>query len=219
MLKNILLFLFACGIGMGAYLLSVRTSQNTKSQTAQLPKSSLVETMSYAIKDPPKDALIAKMSMLEGDVRVEARDATEPARLAKPRPLVQGERIVTAHKSSVLITFINDTKILCKENTDIALAQTLPTSIVLVQNKGTVDYSQNTDSVPLSIRVRNLLVRLQFGSITISLEDSDPLIQVVVNSGSVKIAYNDYGFVSQVNTLSKGEEMIFDSDARSATIE
>jgi len=89
----------------------------------------------------------------------------------------------------------------------------------LVQNKGTVDYSQNTDSVPLSIRVRNLLVRLQFGSITISLEDSDPLIQVVVNSGSVKIAYNDYGFVSQVNTLSKGEEMIFDSDARSATIE
>lgn len=208
MLRNILFFLVTIVLGVSV----------TRITPVQLPRVNPTKTVTFSIKNPPKEARTGVLSLIEGDVQIEARGATEPVRLGKVRTIVQGERLVTSEKSTTLVTFGNDTEILLEENTDIIFAQTIPSSIVLVQNTGTVTYSQNTDSIPLSIRVRNLLVSLKSGDFTVTLEDGDPVISVTVNNGEIKTAYNDSDFVSQVNTLSKGDEMAYDSDVRNAII-
>jgi len=219
MLKNILLFLLACGIGIGIYWFYTQSTQKTQPPITQILKENPTIPISYAVKNPPSDTLMGTMSDLTGEIKLEARDATEPAKLTNKQPVMQGERIVTAEKSSVRITFGADTTILLDKNTDVSFTQTLPISIVITQNNGTVTYSQDTDRFPLSVRVRNLLVRLQSGNVAITLEDGDPRISVSVIDGSAKTAYNNAQFESQVNTLSKGDVMIFDSDARDATVD
>ncbi|MCR4330005.1 MAG: hypothetical protein NUV65_05695 [Candidatus Roizmanbacteria bacterium] len=219
MMKNVLLFFLALVIGISGYWFSIQYVQSTIKTPSTLPRSIPTEIISYSIKNPPSEALMGTMSSLIGEIQIETRDATEPAKLKNAQSVMQGERVLSAEKGSVRITYGIDTTILLDNDTDVSFTQTLPISIVITQNKGTVTYSQNTDTFPLSVRVRNLLVRLVSGSVTISLEDSDPLIRVVVHGGSVKIAYNNNSFESQVNTLSKGDTMIFDSDARNATIE
>lgn len=218
-MKSFLFFLISILIGTISVWGYTQYSQKDTFPTPILQKTRPTKTVNYSIKDPPKNALIGTITTLEGDAQWESRTATEPAELKQNHRIVQGEKIVTYKDGGSSILFGQDTTISIKQNSTVSFVQTLPQSIVVAQEKGTVTYSQELDTTPVSVRVRNLLIRLQKGSMSISLKDEDPIILVQIRKGIATAAYNDDSFNSQVIAIEKGETFVYDSDARDGAIE
>jgi hypothetical protein len=66
--------------------------------------------------------------------------------------------------------------------------------------------------------VAPILIELQEGKFSISIDDEDGTILVSVESGLVTAAYNDSDNISTVETIKKDQVFTFDPSSRTSTI-
>lgn len=215
---SILLFSFILGIAGFAGYQTVFSEQSPPTEVVR-DNITASPTIYYSIAEAPKSSLKAMITSMKGETLWEARTATQPAELQEMISVQQGERIATGEDGSMSVTFEAGITVSLEKNTTIGLTQTLPATVLFTHQQGSASYRQPDKKIPVAIRIRRLLVRMQPGTAIVTAEPEDPYIYVTVDSGSVEVAYNDAEFESQRLTISEGEVFAFNNDEREGSIE
>ena len=221
MKEHILIFIASLLVGTGGYVgYSYVAAMNVPAPDQEEVKSAEIKKVDYDIEKAPSETLRGTISNMYGEINWQSRVATEPAKLEGKRPIQQGEQLSTGEDGTLLLEFNNDTTLEFDNDSVVDIIQTLPTSFVFMQEKGTVTYNQlPSSSTPLAVRVRHLLVRLLDGGITVTLEDDDPYIIVGGTQGTFEVAYNDNTLTSHRFTVNDGDTLIFDDETRTSDIQ
>jgi len=145
-----------------------------------------------------------------------SRTATQAAELTKDT-LGQGESVLTGADGQVFVQFSASVSARLSSASHINFIQTLPHSIVLEQQAGTVKYLNFADT-PLSIRVKRLIMQVSQAEISVTYDEIGDVATISVLRGEVTLAYNNATFVSQVQHLSAGQSAVFDNAKRKLII-
>lgn len=172
----------------------------------------------FYLDTAPTQSLKGAIVSLSGNVFWQSRIATEPAQVKKPIELQQGEAVITKDDGRATIVFNNKLNASVSPKTEVDLIQTLQENILLEQDTGNAIYDNLSDA-SFSIRSRNLLIRVNNGSISLSVDNTNPFITVYVKKGSVTAAYNDVNYITRLFTITQGNSLIFETDTKTADIE
>jgi len=153
-----------------------------------------------------------------GIIKWQSRIATQAAQISSPVPIQQGEQLETGDNGKATIEFPNVSLINISPDSQINFAQTLPVNLVMVQNKGMVEY-QKLGENEISVRVLHLLIEQVAGDMTISIDKDQPWVIVYIKKGMVKIAYNDSQNISQEVTVNEGQQLSFNDLTREVTLQ
>lgn len=217
--QSVLIFAISILIGLGGFYIGdflTQSSPSPLSDTAVSPTPS--GTYQFSIEPPPSDTLVGIITQMDGTIQWESRVATEPAELTEKVPVAQGEKLITDKDGTISVQFATDTTIALEPESELNIVQTLPASFVFNQLKGTVTYDQDTDTIPVAVRARHLLIRIRSGSIIISFADDDPYITVDGTKGAFEVAYNDRELVSHRLSVEEGDTLIFDDETRTTRV-
>jgi len=211
------LFLFLVFIVIGAGITIAFLSQTAKTRVTQPKKEAVPLSTKFSLKDAPSQTLRGTVLSLTGEVLWQSRIASEPASIATLSSVQQGEELVTSESGEFTVQFLKTCTIKMSQYTHLNFAQTLPSAIVLQQRKGVVSIT-NACTTPLSVRALHLLIQINQGESTISVDEEENIITIDVLTGDVTVAYNDDENVSTVLNLKNGETLTFDDTTRTAEI-
>lgn len=221
MIGTIILFIVSILIGLGILIGYNRIIPRQANSPLTLSPSPTLTTLAfeYDIKKAPPRSIKASITTSSGEMLWESRSATEPAQLTENITIQQGESIGTGPDGEIDLSLGEHVQIIVANDSLISLTQTLPESIVLTHQKGTVTYTLSSNDQPTSIRVGRLLVRLEKGSLTIEIDEDTDTILVESTEGKAHIAYNDADFDTQYINLSQKETFIYDRASRRGEIQ
>lgn len=176
-------------------------------------ESPLAKTKGFSLDTPPAASLKGKILSMSGSLEWQSRSATEPAKLTKIAPVLQGEEFWTKENGSFHVFFPNAVDIALKPKTHVNFIQTLPTNFVISQDRGEVTYKK-LGTVPMGIRILRLLVNQTSGTVDIAIDDEQSIILLNVLKGSITVAFNDSDNLSNVVTIDKGSTYRFNNEER-----
>lgn len=221
-MKKVLLFLIPFLIALVAVVGYFKITQKLSSiNVPSLPSvsfSDLVKLSRFSLEKAPSASLVGVIKSMEGEVMHEERLATESAKINIPIPIQQGESLSTGVDGKIILTFEKAAELTISSETKVGIIQTLPADLVFSQSTGSVNYVKLAN-IPVSVRSYHLLIKND-GDITVSV-DTDfpkPIITVIVNSGSVTVAYNDKENISQVLTVDEGQTLSFNDGTRKVVV-
>ncbi len=165
-------------------------------------------TSSFSIANPPKQSIQGTISAISGDVEVETRIATQPAKFTGMEPLVQGELVLTKTDGQANIEFPSSTSISLLKNTQVSIIQALQSSFVYSQDSGTATY-HITGTYPVALIQNNLLLQLGNTSSVVTISVDNDTTSISQKSGSGTIGYTDSTDTSQQVSLKAGQRFVF----------
>lgn len=217
-MKNIIIFIPFVLIGLSASWLYLNKAQFIKpAPLSAINPTPTTTPIPYSYALPPSEALTGSVLAFKGDVKWLSRTATQSAAFILPQAITQGESLVTGLDSRVKIDFASVATVEASQNTNLEFIQTLPAALVLRQNQGQADYSQNS-SVPIDIRSNFLLLRLAAAHLTLTIHPTGAYTTGVVFTGSVTLAYNDLQQVSRASTVLAGNSFTLNNQTRRLVI-
>lgn len=202
-MKSTLLFLFFCILG----ICLTEWVTHVHQQSVTLKKAEIAKEQGFSLGSAPHDTLRGDITSLSGTVQWQSRTATQPAQLRTPRQIQQGEELRTGKDGSVSVQLSNGPLVTLSPDTHVNFIQTLPTSIVLLQDQGIVTYETDRAVSVLSL---DLLTMLQKGKMTISVSSDQTTVSNTILNGLATEAYNDANAITTVTSVSPGEKFIFD---------
>jgi hypothetical protein len=213
MIKSIgLLLLFAIiGFGIATILLNVQ-----QQQTKQLVAKQASEN-TFSLAKAPSESLQGKIASFSGSVQWQSRVATQPATLKQPQTIQQGEELFTGKDGNIVVELSNGLRMSLLPNSHVNFIQTLPTSIVIKQDKGKVTYNNDVKS-NLSVTSLSLLTSLPQGTMTLNVNSDQDTILNLLTSGVAQEAYNDTNNNTQVTNLTAGKTFSFDDTSLTSTV-
>ncbi|MDO8611026.1 MAG: hypothetical protein Q7R95_10905 [bacterium] len=214
MKKLLIFFIFLfIGIVLGSIYYVWKNNQ-TNSDIEQVKKEPR-----FSIETAPKNSEVGTIQSMSGTIKWGSRIAiaTEGAQITKPVPIQQGEELMSGEDGSAIIHYQSGLTISLSPNSHISFIQMLSTNFVLNQLKGTIEYEKNSP-IPLGIRSLHLLMQMDNGDIQIVTDEKIGLIEITVKRGSVRIAFNDLQNISNVVSLSQGDQYLFDDKKRQGNI-
>ncbi len=217
-MKYFKLFIFFFLVGLVASLTYFIFARN-KNQAINIhsPISS-TPNFNFSIGQPPKDSVKGIIASMSGNIMWQSRLATEPAQIAKPQTIQQGESLVTGDTGNVSLSFPNFANLTIFPKSELNIIQTLPINFVFEQTTGSVTYEE-TGSTPVSIRTLNLITKLDSaGALTVIIDKDKGRVTATEKAGSATVAYNDLQFVSQVVALKAGQVLVFDEATRTTSV-
>lgn len=213
--KLLLFFLPAVLVGIAIPLLLM--TQTTVQKDTKPQATSPLKTR-FSVANAPSESLRAPIISIHGDVSWQSRTASIAAPITAPQTLQQGEILSTGQSGTASLSFLNTCTISLSPDTELNLAQTLPSNIVLEVPTGQIT-SDKKCSNPLSIRSMHLLLRQLEGTLKVTADDTEDTITIVMVSGSAQLAFNDTDNVSTVLTILKGQTLTYDDSTRTTDIE
>jgi hypothetical protein len=180
-------------------------------------RKDIASKSAFSFENAPRNSIKGDITILSGEVNWLSRTATEPAGLVSNTKIQQGEELQTGKKGNVSVVFPSLGILSLSENTNVKIIQTIPSSFVLTQTSGTAEY-EKTSTGEFSIRSLHLLSTIDSGRVTITVDEIDKEITIIVHTGTLTVGYNDLDNISTVQTLSKGETLIFNDETRDTTI-
>lgn len=215
-MKNIALFLFLVILSASSIMLlspKIIPQKLITSQASPTP----AKIHPFSVEIAPNQSLRGTIATSSGTILWQSRIATEPAVLNRTIPLQQGEVLETKSDGRMTINFDKSVTLMLSKNTQLNLAQTLPTNLVFVQPRGTITYTKMTRS-PISIKSLHILCNQVSGKMSVTVDDIGGTVTVDVASGSAKAAFNDTDAVTQVVAVNEGEQLVYDDETRTTTV-
>ncbi len=209
MLKNIFLFIVFILIGAAAVIVAYFW---IAPRDSQILKPFFPKTL-FSIENAPSQSLLGKVASFSGNVSWQSRVASYATLINSPVKLQQGEEINVQNNGKATIDFPQVTVITVFPNTQVNFIQTLPTNFVVEQKQGLSVYDKN-GSIPISIRTLDLLINLEKGECTISVDKDTSDIIVTVNSGFSTVAFNDANNNTNILTINEGKEYLFNNNTK-----
>ena len=167
----------------------------------------------FSIENAPSQSLTGEVTSISGNVSWQSRTANYATLITFPVKLLQGEEIDTQNNGEAIITFSKVGKITVSPNTQVNFIQTLPANFVIEQKQGLSTYDKAGD-VPVSVRALDLLINLEKGTCTVSVDKDTSDVTVTVNAGSATAAYNDTNSNTNILTISEGEKYLFNNNTK-----
>lgn len=213
-MKNIFYFITAFSFGVLLVLFFSMTRQTVIHNT-----SKPMPPLHFSLAKAPSESLQGVIMSLSGDVLWQSRTATESVHVTEPRIVQQGEMIETEETGFAAVQLPAAVAITISPNTKIDFIQTLPVSIVLNQSDGEATYVKLGTKYPISVRIpRILLTDIDSGSCKIALDAINQIATIAVVDGQSRVAFNDASNVSNVITLERGAQLVFDEHAKTYSI-
>lgn len=212
-MKRILLFVLFCLLGFGI----TEGVMYVQHQQVQKRTAERAKTEGFSLERAPSNALQGKIVSLSGTVSWQSRIATQPAQIKEPRTIQQGEELRTGTNGSVSVQIMDGPTIILLPNSHVNFIQTLPTSIVITQDQGTVTYTASKSS--LSVDGLSLLTAMTDGKMTISVDQDQKTVITTVSEGTTTEAYNDANNTSSTTMVSAGNTFLFDDAAAAGSIQ
>jgi hypothetical protein len=184
--------------------------------TSQQLKTPLTQS-AFSLDVAPAKSLRGTIISLFGEVSWQSRIATESSLITEAMQIQQGETIKTSETGRAVVIFFKIVNINIYPKTEINLIQTLLSNIVIEQNSGKSEYTK-LDNYPLNIRSKNLLIKINQGGITVTMNEDQPYVLVDVKSGSITIGYNDSNYITRVLDIKSGNRLIFQTDTKKVGI-
>lgn len=199
------------------FLVSNLTAPKSEKPLVNPASSSPLSQTKFSIENAPTSSLKVQVSTMSGKILYESRVATEPAEVKTLTQVQQGETLVTDQTGTLKAQIPGQLNINLSPKTELEFSQTLPSNIVLTQNKGQVEYFRS-GSDPVSVRSNDLLIQMDGTSLVIIVNDAESRITVEATKGSAKVGYNDPNQISTVKSLSEGDTLIFNEDTKTARV-
>lgn len=209
MLKNIFLFIVSLIIGG---LVSIAVGQLIAPTKTELLKPFLSETI-FSLEQAPAKSIVGNIASVSGSVAWQSRTSHSAVPINSLKSLQQGEEIETHGDGEIIVNFAKAVIITISPDTQINFVQTLPDNMVVQQKSGSAEYTKNGD-IPISIRSMDLLINLNSGKSTISVDQENSQVVISVETGSATVAYNDTENLTNILTIGKGSEYIFDNETK-----
>jgi len=209
MIKNIFLFIISILIGVTAVISGYLW---VAPRDSQILKPFFPKTL-FSIENAPSKSLSGKLASLSGNVSWQSRTANYATLITSSVKLQQGEEINVQNNGKAVMDFPQVATITASSNTQINFIQTLPANFVVEQKQGLSVYDKNGD-IPVSVRALDLLINIEKGTCTVSVDKDTSDIIVTVNSGSVAVAFNDTGNNTNILTINQGKEYLFNNDTK-----
>lgn len=168
------------------------------------------------ISQPPSDAIIGKLLSVEGRVEKEARGKDELEEIDEESDMLQGERLITKEKSKAEVEFPDFAKIDIGSDTEMSFINLLPSSFLVEQKTGEVDYKLLQDENPVSARCLHALLSFYSGEIEVGIEDGE--ITIWVLEGKAKLAMVDLENNTHVWQFEKDQKVLIDDATRTTEI-
>lgn len=167
----------------------------------------------FSIENAPSQSLFGKVVSVSGNVSWQSRTASFATLIKSWVKLQQGEEINVQNNGKATIDFPQVVKVTVLANTQLNFIQTLPANFVVKQAQGQSIYDKN-GAIPLSVRALDLLVNVEAGVCSISVDKDTKDIIVAVNSGSAMIAFSDTDNNTNILTINKGKQYLFNNDTK-----
>lgn len=165
---------------------------------------------------PPEQALVGHLTWVAGDVTKLPRDSTVSAQLALGDQILVGETVTTSAGTASLELAPGSVATL-SANSELVYSAGLPTSLLLVQNQGTIDYTSVGDN-PLSIRSWHALIAVKNGTARLSLFPVTHLARLSSLGGEVEVAMIDKNNQTNLFTLLPTQTVMINDLARTLTL-
>lgn len=166
---------------------------------------------------PPSEALTGKLIKVEGEVKKEPRDDEEFQGVGKGEEILDGEKLATGKDSRVAVEFSGFAEVALNSNTEVVFINLLPSSFLIRQASGAVNYKLLQSENPLSVRSLNLLFTLEAGESKITVDEEEIVVEQLL--GKAKIALVDLENKTHVWQIKKGQKVLIDNEERSLEIE
>ncbi len=171
----------------------------------------------FSLDKAPSQSLKVKVATISGTVKWQSRIASQAASMTTTSiPIQQGEIISTEDDGTASLTIPSQFLITLEPLSRLTFIQLLPLDLVVSQEQGIITYKK-IGNYPFSIRIKRLLVKNE-GEIKAEIDEKRSLIVIEVLDGTITASYNDTNFVSQIVTVQKGQQFIFDNSRRKATV-
>jgi len=213
-MRKILFFIIFFSLGFTLVIFVLRRTPSPEPKTSN-PKI-VTESPEFTLEKAPSTSLHADITLLSGDIKWQSRIATEASAIFDKQQIQQGESLTTGSDGNISLAFPNMFfKIF--PNSKINIIQSLPTSLVVGQTEGQINY-QTTSVTPLSIRIYPLLIVIKNGDLLTEIDSESGIIMLSVASGSATVAYNDSDNISTLDKIQSGDSFIFDISTRTSVI-
>lgn len=199
---------------VGAFIAFVFVSLNKSVGTDNTVTTNTLATIAktkFSMSSAPSESLRGIVNDIKGQVRWQSRTATTSANLVDTILIQQGENISTGQDGQLNIQFASSSAMMLSANTEVEVIQTLPTSMVFRQSKGSARYSALAKT-PVSVRILNALVNIKSGVVTIEIDGETGLVMLSQESGASTIAYNSPDYVTKVWDIDAPEKFEYDSN-------
>jgi hypothetical protein len=210
------LFLFLVSITTGAAVVIFGYLWDAP-RNSQFLKPFFPKTL-FSVENAPSQTLSGKIASMSGSVAWQSRTADYATLINSPVKLQQGEAISTYENGKATINFPAIGNMTFSPNTQVNFIQTLPANFVVEQKQGISTYTKN-GNIPVSIRALDLLINLEEGNCTVSVDKDSANITVTVNSGSIKVAFNDINNNTNIVTINEGEQYLFNNNTKMGNVE
>lgn len=214
MLKKIFLFTISIIIGLTITVLGYLWDAPRNSQ---LLKPFFPKTF-FSVANAPSQSLSGDITSMSGNVAWQSRTADYATLINSPVKIRQGEAISTYENGKAVISFPAIGNMTLSPNTQVGFIQTLPANFVVEQKQGISAYNKN-GNIPISVSALDLLINIDEGSSTVSVDKDSTNIVVVVNSGSVTVAFNDTNNNTNIVTVNQGEQYLFNDNTKLGEVE
>lgn len=219
-MKNAVFFLLFLLVGLGliiGFFLIKQNSNFSKIQNIIPLGIPTPTTTKFSLENAPSNSISGNITNLSGDVSWQSRIATEGATIKNPQSIQQGEDLATGKDGKVNLEFTGYLNIEISPQTELGIIQTLPVNFVFSQNQGIVKYT-NLGNSPISVRSQNLLINIESGNSTISIDPLRPYIYISVNAGSTTVGFNNSQNVTKIYNIASGKEGVYNYNLRRLTI-
>jgi len=213
-MKKLLFSIIFFSLGFTVVFFILRRAPSPDLKTSN-PKIA-TESSKFTLEKAPSTSLHADITLLSGDIKWQSRIATEASAIFDKQQIQQGESLTTGSDGNISLAFPNMFFKIFPDS-KINIIQSLPTSLVVGQTEGQINY-QTTSVTPLSIRIYPLLIVVNNGDLLAEIDSDSGIIMLVVASGSATVAYNDSDNVSTLDKIQAGDSFIFDTSKRTSVI-
>ena len=203
MFKNIFLFLLSFLL---TFIIVVLAFLWDAPRNSEILKPFFPKTL-FSIENSPKDSLTGEVSSISGSVAWQSRSSNYATLIDSNIKLQQGEEVLTHDNGKSVVTFPEVGTFTLFPNTQLSFIQTLPVNFVIEEDQGLATYDKTSDK-KLSVRALDLLININSGTTTISVDKDTTDIIVSVNSGSASAAFNDTDNQTNIITLEEGKKFL-----------
>lgn len=168
---------------------------------------------------PPVEALVGKLIEVEEEVKKEPRDDEEFQEAKEKEEILNGEKLATGKDSKAVVEFPDFAEVALFSNSEVTFVNLLPSSFLIRQSQGEVNYKLLQDQNPLSVRSLNLLFTLDSGESKITTDEENGEIVVEQLLGKAKMAMVDLENKTHIWRLEKGQRALIDDEERRVEID
>lgn len=158
---------------------------------------------------PPTNSQIAQVIAVKNDVTKIPRNATTAATIKTGDEVLVGETVTTGENSETTLQLGSSLTSSVSANTVMTFLSTVPETILVKQDQGTAIY-QNNGEQPFSLRILHFLIELQSGNMTVTTDEKEKIVTLLLNEGTAKVAWEDKDLNSKIYTLMVGQTVVLE---------